>query len=666
MFRWNTQHTRYQLLILNKEVYTLKIKFTHIELENFCGIKSLSADLHKNTIIKGKNGVGKSTIRNAISWILYNKLADGSTGDKGIRPHDKDGVDIDFVDIVGKLTMVADGKEIVIKKTSKQKWTTPRGTTEKRFDGNINEYEINDIPKKLKDFEDYINKIVPRETFMYCTNPNVFLSLDTKKRREILFKLVSKITDKEVIKKNPQFKELENDLEDGNILELIARSRKIISAKNEELDKIPVRVDEIEKQKVDVDVAAIEKQIEELKAECIELDKHKSVLEKHLSESEKHLDEILEVKFEMNGLEQIEKDKLIQKKRAIENIVVDSERQLQSIKADISRKEVEIEWKKEQNDKLRVLIDKLNDDLKNAQNRAFDEESTICPTCKRKLEESQIMTVKEHFETNKANKISKIETEIESSEKNLKSTESEIKEIESDIKLAKSKYKEVEKKYNKDKGKLDTFVEDVDMTSSKQYQKLAEKLKELESNAKDCSAKRIEGQELRDKILEKQTKISWLKDSMNVAELNNKIDERIEELRQMQVENAQVIANETRKLDLLQEYNRTKIKMLTDSINEYFDVVKWVMFQQQINGAYAEVCIPTVDGTSYDGLLNHGAKILTEIDICMAFQKANKVELPICIDDTESLDSDKLPKLNNQLIALRRTDDEKLTIEGVE
>ena len=140
---------------------------------------------------------------------------------------------------------------------------------------------------------------------------------------------------------------------------------------------------------------------------------------------------------------------------------------------------------------------------------------------------------------------------------------------------------------------------------------------------------------------------------------------RVEELTRAQLETSQKIANEEKMLDLLSEYQRTKVGLLTDRINEYFSVIKWVFFKEQINGGFAEVCIPTVNGTSYDGLLNHGDKLLAEIDLCCAFQKRAGVSCPIMIDDTESLDEWRIPQIDNQLICIRRTDDKELTVAEI-
>ena len=145
-------------------------------------------------------------------------------------------------------------------------------------------------------------------------------------------------------------------------------------------------------------------------------------------------------------------------------------------------------------------------------------------------------------------------------------------------------------------------------------------------------------------------------------DVNKSVDDKIEGLKMSQRVLGQEIANEERIIELLKSFQMTKINMVTDKVNQNFDMVKWVMFKEQVNGAYAPICEPTVNGVSYYSTLNHSDKILAEVDICLGFQKAAGVNLPIIIDDSESVDADRIPEMDRQLIILRRTDDDSLTV----
>ena len=160
-------------------------------------------------------------------------------------------------------------------------------------------------------------------------------------------------------------------------------------------------------------------------------------------------------------------------------------------------------------------------------------------------------------------------------------------------------------------------------------------------------------------------RISEITITLHKQDTNDAHRTRIKELTDKQLQTAQSIANEEKMLDLLKDYQRAKIDLVTDEINSYFTVIKWQFYKEQINGGFAEVCLPLVNGTSYDGLLNHGDKLLAEIDLCSAFQKKAGVTCPIIIDDTESLDEWRIPKIDSQLICIRRTDDKSLIVESL-
>lgn len=82
-----------------------------LHMENFKGIKSLDVNFSNKTSIKGQNAVGKTTIFDAFTWLLFNK---NSAGEEkfNVRPLDKDGHRIDNVEIKVVGVIDVDGKEV--------------------------------------------------------------------------------------------------------------------------------------------------------------------------------------------------------------------------------------------------------------------------------------------------------------------------------------------------------------------------------------------------------------------------------------------------------------------------------------------------------------------------------------------------------------------------
>jgi hypothetical protein len=134
----------------------------------------------------------------------------------------------------------------------------------------------------------------------------------------------------------------------------------------------------------------------------------------------------------------------------------------------------------------------------------------------------------------------------------------------------------------------------------------------------------------------------------------------IAEYEQKLIDTRKTGADIQRILDLAEDFKRDKIKKVTDKINSSFSIVKWIMFENLINGGISDVCIPTVNGSILGNELNTGMSILAEIDICNAFQKKLDLKAPIIIDNAEQLDSFSINgiKSDTQLIMFRVTDDE--------
>lgn len=627
----------------------MDIKFTGISLKNFCGIKELDTDLYDRTIIKGQNKSGKTTIKNAIYWVLYNKLADGSAPD-GIRPHDEDGVDVDMIDINVTLTMDIDGKTVKISKTQKQNWVTDRTTQEQKFKGNVNEYEINDIPKKEKDFAEYMEQFIAPGLLALCTNPQVFLRQNSKERRATLFSMIED-ADNEVIDTNPEFEVLKNELMDGTVEELILRSRKAVSVYKDKLKEIPARIDELtmqiqeltddEKAELNAELAKADEQLAELNKQGEKV----NAIREYISKAKIRMSEIATAA--KLDAQKAEADAVMRKQTITGNIA--------RYVSDLKTAQSTVEQAKAQIETHMLAIADYDRGIATEHNREFDEKSLSCPMCGRKYPDGKQESIRQHFEKEKADKIESLMSLIESTKELIASEKEKISKADEDVIRTKADIKLLEAELDK---VTDGPVATADYTTDAEYLNLQADIAKWEvalseTSLVDTGAERVAI----------TNRIAQIKLSLGREQTNDAYRARIAELQKEQLETSQKIADQEKMLDLLQRYQIAKVNNLTDKINSFFTVIKWQMFKPQINGGYQEVCIPTVSGTSYDGLLNHGDKLLAEIDLCQAFQRANNVKCPVLIDDTESLDEWRVPDVDTQLICIRRTDDKQLIVK---
>lgn len=636
------------------------MKIKSIKIENFRNIQLLNADFRDKTVISGKNKTGKSTIRDSILWCLYDKLADGSSANN-IRPKDANGTDIDFLEIKVVLTIEHDGHEYVLEKLQKQKWTKKRGSEEKKFEGNVNEFSINDIPKKLKDYQEFISEICDPDTMLFGTNAQSFLGMDTKKRRAKLLSLEPDFSDADVIALDDDFKEIEDDLFVGTIDELIARAKKVKKQKNDDLKTIPVRIDEVSKQKVEVDVASLEKVKAEAEAELKSVQNKFEELANRVTEKRELESQIMELRFEQAKAEK-EYNSANQKRRESINKQIDDKKSaLTAQKTDIRILEGQIAADNTLLEKIVWDGKNLNKEYANIAKDHFEADGEVCPICGRKMPKEHIQKAEIAFEESKAKTLKVISEKGKNLKMQKQATEDRIAKNTKEIDETKTSVDVLTTEIMKLESKLKAIPADAKPTSIKEWNELQKSIDARQEILNQPMP--YDKYELDHKETEIRNKIASLEQELSAVEKNKSIDARIEELKIEQRDTAQAVADAERQLDILERFNKAKIELLTDKVNQHFQMVKWQMFEPQINGGYQAVCNPTVNGISYFSGLNHGDRLLADMDICKAWQDASGIKLPIFLDDAESVDADRIPEYDRQLIVLRRTDDDKLTIK---
>ena len=106
----------------------------------------------------------------------------------------------------------------------------------------------------------------------------------------------------------------------------------------------------------------------------------------------------------------------------------------------------------------------------------------------------------------------------------------------------------------------------------------------------------------------------------------------------------------------IQQFGRAKIDAVESRINGLFSMVKFKMFEIQVNGDEVETCEATVGGVPYS-VLNDARRINAGIDIINAICKNEQMTAPIFIDNAESVNS--LIPSDSQIIRLVVTDTDK-------
>ena len=675
------------------------VKLKSMRIQNFGSIKDLSIDFGEKTLISGRNEVGKTTINDAYSWILTNKLANGSQAD-GIRPHDKNGIENDNAVISVSAVLEIDGEEKEFLKEQRKEFTQKTG----KFKGNNNLYFINGVPKKEKEYKAYVEeKILEPDNLELCTNASVLLNMDTKKRRAVIFDMVPDITDADVATTDVRFANIPPKLDDCTLDELIQSVRYQINGRGRgdkglkgRQDELPARIDEAQRQVIDtaeysLEISRLQTEIEELNRKDQELlsasklydDKSEAIMGLKFRQSEIARNEnagLTEKKEKLSArLAQLEADK-----KEAENTLRLAEMDLKHATMGVERHTAEI--KKAQEDwKTYSEREYPEENLEKIKAEQFDESSLVCPTCGQDLPVEQAEKIRSEFERKKEDRIKGEEYVREQfyQQKDKKLTEitESGNKAATDLKEAKKAQKEAEQKIAELKKGISYLIleikekndilsglpQSVDLSKSVEYWKITADIAKAEEELKKLNS----GIELRREINragnEKIAEVSRLQTLISASQ---NAQERVEELKEEQRNVGQLLADCQMELDLLREFQKTKCDMLSEAVNKMFSFVKWRLFKMNQDGeGYQEVCEPMIENEPYGRRLNHGSRALAELDICNTFQNVHGVNLPVFIDDSESLSPDTIDKIlcsfDKQMILLK-VDDCDLKIEILE
>lgn len=678
----------------------MKLKIRSLHMENFKGIKSLDVNFSNKTSIKGQNAAGKTTVFDAFTWLLFNK---NSAGEEkfNVRPLDKDGNRIDNVEIKVVAVLDVDGKEIELSKVQKQNWVKKRGTDTVALQGNVNSFEIDGYPKSEADFKAYVSGLAQSEDiFKMLTNPQYFSSLKWKDQRDILMRLATDVSDVELAQTDAKYAPLLGELEKAPSTDDIrAKFSKALSGWKKKQAEIPVRIDEAEKSKIDVDVAEQELAKVDLVRRIAECDKKMENAGSALGDLRS---KEMQLQFDMSGMEQTMNRELSNKKSIMDAELRDCKNELEHFAVTISLKEKQI------SDNEKAITDadaerkKLGEQYNSEKAKAFDEtpylfdeskwifdeSTTVCSLCGQKLPADKIEQLKADFEERKTKAKADAKRKLNDSKSDfITQKESNLEEIKADGFAKKNLIEELTKKNadlqmeidslkkqeqgtltNKEElcKLLSEIPEEADYSQNEEYVKLKAEhdkiladIAKLESEGADKVVTDLKAEKA-----DLQAQLDEVNKVIAQAANNVAIDDRIETLRDEQKEIGQKVADQEQMLYLLEEFIRFKLNKVSESINSHFKTVNFKLFEMQLNGGMKDCCECTVNGVPYSAL-NSGHRIVAGLDIIRSLSELYGVSVPIFVDNAESLNEFNVPDMDAQLILLSVSADKQLKVDGV-
>lgn len=681
------------------------IELKKIHIQNFKGCVDKTISFGDNTRIFGANATGKTTVFDALSWLLFNRDSLGNT-QFDIRQKDKDGNIVHHIEIDVQATIMVDGNEYVLRKVQKEKWVKKRGADTREFQGNVNEFEINGYPKNEKEFKAFMSEIIDEKVFNLVTNPVAFNSLPWKEQREMLMKFVGDFTDIQIAESyGDKFNSLIPELKIASTDDILKKYTKARNTMNKEMVEIPARIDEVSKQLVIVDVGALEVERAAKEVELKRVEDELSGGSSKLEEVNQKRQAVVDLKFKLSEIRNNETEKLMSSKRDALNMVNGKESVVTSIKNKITNLEAEIS--QAEAERSRAESDKHNFGYEWRKEKAsvfqamtpypeyielpeLAEEDLTCPTCgqslpkevrekrisdyedrKRKNKESykrekaeyeeRYLANKEKFEKNRENNLRVITEKGQAAADRVRTYQKMIDERKSIINQLLSDMEVAEKELTEAENALKKIPTVADVTGNKEYSNIQKQIELLESEIEELSKESAGTTELKAKREVLKDEIAEIDLKIKSAD-NTKINARIAELEAEKKEVGQKIAEQERMIVLTEEFIRAKMNRISEIINEKFEEVSFKLFSEQINGGLKETCECTVNGVPYSSL-NNGHKIVSGLCICKALSKLYDIKCPVFIDNAEAISDGNIPEMYTQVIAMYVTDDKELKVE---
>jgi DNA repair exonuclease SbcCD ATPase subunit len=652
------------------------MRLISLTLNNFKGIKSFALKPQgKDTNIYGDNATGKTTLADAFMWLLFDKDSQNRK-DFQIKTLGHDGEPEHGLEhSVEAVLELENGKRITLKKVFKEKWAKKRGSATAEFTGHTTDYYLDGVPVKKKEYDEQIAEIADEEIFRLLTDPHYFNEvLHWQKRRELLLEVCGDVSDEDVIASKKELSKLADILGNRNI----EQHRKVILARrkeiNKELERIPVRIDEVQRGLPDIsdianpnelpnDIAKLREQLKKKQEELAQARAGGQVAEltKRLREVEGLL---IEEKNRLVG----ELTKKVDAKRQELWQIDDA---IKKVRADIEYREMKAKSTKVEIENLEQQMEKLRADWHTEDSKVFEfEQDDTCPTCGQTLPQEQLEAAREKaladFNRQKAEKLEVISHEGKKLAARKTELEAQLKEILQEQSRLAAQLPELEQKK---------------ATLQEEVQALQDGLKQIEPSQEYIQLQN-ECEELEEQIRQAQADTSAA-----VAEIQKEIDKitvdiaaleqaavrlvarkgglmRIEELKAEERKLAAEYEELESQLYLTEEFIRTKVRLLEDKINSRFKMARFKLFNTLVNGGIEECCETTYLGIPYSNL-NNGARLNIGLDIINTLAEYYNFAPVVFIDNAESV-TDILPTKGQQIRLIVSAQDKKLRIELAE
>lgn len=635
-----------------------RITLKSLTLDHFKGQAHLKLAFDgQDAAIYGDNAAGKTTVYDALTWLLFGKDSRGQSG-FDIKPLNADGQvkDHGAITSVEAVFETLEG-DISLRRTYYEVWKTKRGSAAEAFDGNSSDYFVDGVPSKKYEFERRVGELVSEDVFRLLTGVTYFCAdLDWRERRKVLFDVSGVADDGEIMAQAPQFQPLAEAMGRLTLDDYKKKLQTERKGLNTARNNVPVRLDECQKAvreldgldfpalRAERDQRAAQRDI--LSAELLKLD-HGQLLDTKRNEHGALHNKLMMLESENAAFRQSQVIPRCDDGAALRQ-------ELDILKQSLSRWSNEAAMCAGEKEDCDKEVEACRARWADANAQAFGGGS--CPTCGQALTGKLLEEAAGRFAQEKETRLKSIVADADRFKRRSAEIGAKYEALLGHIADAEARISKLEAQLEAVKPTVQPEIAD----RAGYAEERAALMGQLEALNSEIAALSSESAAIK---AETQGKIAALSEEITAIEGTLAKEsvltftvERMDALRAEARDTAARIEALDKLLYLCDEFTRYKIKFIEDSINSRFHLARFRLFSEQINGGLADCCEATVDGVPYASL-NNGARINVGMDVIGALSEHYGVKVPLFVDNAESVTG--LLPVDTQVIRLVVSEQDK-------
>lgn len=654
----------------------MEIKFKKIRIRNFRGLVSFDANLEGRSVrISGANGLGKSSVADAITWVLFGKDSRRRTAFP-IDPVDDAGRIIHNLDVSVELEMLIDGQPTTLRRRRQEKWVQKRGMTTEQLDGHQTTCYIDGRPLPSSDFSSHVDTIVKEELFRALTTPDYFPSLPMDQQYRLLVKIVGTRTLAEIAAKDEEALKVVDELGQRSLDQYRQGLSYDLQRTRKEQELIPVRLSEVQ---------GFIEQVKAKGADGKTAQRHAKGIEEKLRQVTQEIDSMAGVVRAENARYNDQRayiQQLRQQRAAIEDRIEKQNREARTLHQSlVCKAKEELEATEERHTAAKTMLGLHERRLKDLEQQledfrrrwedverlsfSWNAEEAVCPTCGQPLPQGQAEQKRVEAEMRFNERKMQQQDALDEEGKKLAASKQRLQDLSAaareEMATAERLMPEARERLSKAEAEP---IEQADYHDAADWQRLSseidQRMKELEQTTQAQEPPQLAALRTEEQAYRKELRL--LEQTIDRSKQIDEYVRREKELQKWRTTLSGDIARMQTRLEAAERLQLMEANDLQKRVNDLFPSVRFRLSRELLNGREVGHCEISVGGVPYSGL-STSERINAGLQLINALARHYRIVAPIVIDNAEAVNQ-VAPTLGQQIL-LEVSPAKKLSVEQI-